>query len=66
VLILVRKVCEKAIIDLRQWGLGTIEVMPAEIRDGKVRIGFNADPKIPVHREEVFKDIEAGRPMQRQ
>jgi carbon storage regulator len=38
-----------------------ITVMVVEIRGDKVRLGIIADPKIPVHRQEVFDAIERER-----
>ena len=36
-----------------------IEVTVLECRNGRVRLGFSAPPEIPVHREEVFRQLEA-------
>jgi sRNA-binding carbon storage regulator CsrA len=38
-----------------------IEVMVVDIRSDKVRLGIECNRSIPVHREEVFSAIEAGR-----
>lgn len=57
-LILSRHKNEAIVIDLRQWGLGLIELMTVEIRGDKVRHGIEADKQIPVHRREVFDAIE--------
>jgi sRNA-binding carbon storage regulator CsrA len=53
-----RKKNEIAVIDLRKYGLGLIEVMPIEIRGGKARLMFSGDRSIPIHRKEVFEEIE--------
>ena len=57
-LVLARRKNESVILDLRQFGLGLIRVSPAEIRLQSVRIGFEADERIQIHREEVFDVIE--------
>lgn len=58
-LVLSRKEREGIVIDLREFGLGLIELMTVEIRADKVRHGIEADKRIPVHRREVFELIES-------
>ena len=53
-LILSRKVGEKIMVG------DNIEVVVAEIRGDKVRIGLDAPGHIPVHRKEVFDAIQAA------
>jgi carbon storage regulator len=51
---------ESVVIDLREFGLGLIEVVTVEIRGDKVRNGYQGDKRIPIHRRKVFDAIEAG------
>lgn len=37
-----------------------LKVTVLEINGGKVRLGFEADPGLPVHRSEVWERIRAG------
>ena len=37
-----------------------LTVTVLEIRGGKVRLGFEADAEVPVHRREVWEQIQAG------
>ena len=37
-----------------------IEVTVLESHNGRVRLGFSAPPEIPIHREEVSRQLEAG------
>jgi len=53
-LILSRKLDEKIIIN------NNIEIMVVEIEPGRVKLGINAPKEIPVHREEIYKVINAG------
>jgi len=34
-----------------------IEIVVVDFRDGKVRLGINAPPEVPVHRKEVYNAI---------
>ena len=55
-LILKRRIGECIII-----GDGEIKVYVSAIDGNKVKIGIEADPSIPVHREEVWNEIVEGR-----
>jgi carbon storage regulator len=55
VLVLSRKTNESIRIGHR----GEIRVMVVEIRGDKVRIGVEAPPDIPVHRQEIFEALQA-------
>jgi carbon storage regulator len=37
-----------------------IEVIVVDIRGDKVRLGFEAPPDVPIHRNEVFEAIRSG------
>ena len=37
-----------------------LKVTVVEIRNGKVRLGFEVDAAVPVHRWEVWERIQAG------
>jgi carbon storage regulator len=52
-LVLTRKLNEKIVIG------DSIEVMIVEIRPDRVRLGIAADKSVPVHREEVYRAIQA-------
>ena len=58
-LVLTRKSNESVVVG----GPGTLEslirVTVLEIKNGTVRLGFEADAKIPVHRAEVWDRIRA-------
>jgi len=59
-LILTRHVVESIIIPLDQITVknGCIEIVVVEIRGDKVRLGFNADKSIAIHRKEVYETIQ--------
>jgi carbon storage regulator len=57
-LALTRVVNESVVVDLREWGLGTVEVLIISVRGDRVRVGVEAPREIPVHRREVFDSIE--------
>jgi carbon storage regulator len=50
-LVLSRKVGESIIIN------GCIKVTICKAEAGKVRIGIDAPPEVPVHREEIFRAL---------
>jgi carbon storage regulator len=58
-LALTRVVNESVVIDLRQWGLGTVEVLIISVRGDRVRVGVEAAREIPVDRKEIF-DMKNG------
>ena len=39
-------------------GDGSIRIVVIEIREGKVRLGFQAPPEVTVHRQEVYDAIK--------
>ncbi|MFZ5832951.1 MAG: carbon storage regulator CsrA [Planctomycetota bacterium] len=51
-LVLSRRVGERIVIGQDIW------VTVLEVRGDKVRLGIEAPPGVPVHREEIFRDIE--------
>jgi carbon storage regulator len=53
-LVLTRKVGERILI-----GDGIV-ITVVRIQGDKVRIGVDAPPSIPVHREEVYRRVQAG------
>lgn len=51
-LVLSRKLGESIILD------GSIKVTVVAVDRNKVRIGIEAPPEVPVHREEIFRAIQ--------
>ena len=51
-LVLSRKLGETIVID------GNVTVTVLEVSGGRVRLGFNGPPSVPIHREEVHNRIE--------
>lgn len=41
---------------------GAIRVRVLEARDGRVTLGIDAPPQVPVHRLEVYEAIRSGPP----
>lgn len=54
-LILNRKVGEKIVVRVPECGV-VFEIKVAELREGKVKLGFIADDRVLIDREEVFLD----------
>lgn len=61
-LVLARKRNEGVTISVP--GAGPIHVMVTDIRGDSVRLGFQADPSVAIHRDEVEVRIEAERESQ--
>jgi carbon storage regulator len=60
-LCLTREFDESVIIDLRAQGLGLITVTVLRLMGDKVRLGIAAPLVVPVHRKEIFDEIEMER-----
>jgi carbon storage regulator len=64
-LVLTRKSQEAVVVGGAGAFVGLLIVTVLEIGPGKVRLGFEADKSIPVHRREVWERIHnAGRPQE--
>ena len=61
-LVLSRKCQESVVIGGSDGSERLLKVTVLEIEGGKVRLGFEADTGVPVHRSEVWERIHAGDP----
>jgi carbon storage regulator len=61
-LVLTRKRQEAVVVGARNGLERLVKVTVLEIRGGKVKLGFEVDGDIPVHRLEVWERILAGGP----
>jgi carbon storage regulator CsrA len=62
-LVLSRKTLESVVVGGPEGGEPLLKVTVLEISHGKVRLGFEAEATIPVHRWEVWERIHAtGQP----
>lgn len=59
-LILTRKCQESVVIGGSVGFERMLKVTVLEIRGGKVRLGFDVDKDVPVHRSEVWERVNAG------
>ena len=59
-LVLTRKSLESVVIGGAPSMQPVLKVTVLEIRSGKVKLGFEADPSIPVQRSEVWEKIRTG------
>ena len=59
-LVLTRKIQETVVVGRSGVIEPLIKVTVLEIRNGRVRLGFEADGTLPVHRGEVWERIRAG------
>jgi carbon storage regulator CsrA len=59
-LVLTRKTMESVVIGGSAGFARLLKVTVLEVRDGRVRLGFEADAEIPVHRLEVWERIHAA------
>ena len=67
-LVLSRKSMESVVVGGRGRFERTLKVTVLEIKNGSVRLGFEADASVPVHRAEVWERIRdsngAGGPLE--
>jgi carbon storage regulator CsrA len=61
-LVLSRKRTESVIVDGFGGPSKTIRVTVLEIKGANVRLGFEVNRAIPIHREEVWHQVMAARP----
>ena len=59
-LVLTRKTQEAVVVGGSARFERVLKVTVLEIASGKVRLGFEADSDIPVHRAEVWERIQSG------
>jgi carbon storage regulator CsrA len=59
-LVVTRKSREVVVVGARNGFESLLTVTVLEIRGGKVKLGFEADSSIPIHRWEVWKRIVAA------
>jgi carbon storage regulator len=60
-LVLSRKSLESVVVGSAGSFERMLKVTVLEIKGGRVRLGFEADADLPVHRSEVWERIQAGR-----
>ena len=61
-LVLSRKTQESVVVGGSDRFERMLKVTVLEIKGGKVRLGFEADADVPVHRAEVWERIQSGVP----
>jgi carbon storage regulator len=59
-LVLTRRIQESVVVGGSDRFQRILKVKVLEIRGEKVKLGFDADPDVPVHRLEVWERIVAG------
>lgn len=59
-LVLSRKIRESVVIGGAATLQSVMKVTVLDIRGGRVKLGFDADPSVPVRRSEVSEKIGAG------
>lgn len=59
-LIVTRARKESVVIDLRQWGLGVVEILNTGKKGLATQLAFVAERRIPIHRREVFDQREVA------
>ena len=64
-LVLTRKSREAVVVGGSRGFERVLKVTVLEIKSGKVRLGFEADDDVPVHRLEVWEQIRSGERPQR-
>jgi carbon storage regulator CsrA len=61
-LVLSRKSRESVVVGGSAGGEPMLKVTVLEIQGGRVKLGFDVDAKVPVHRLEVWERIREGDP----
>jgi len=62
-LVLTRKTREAVVVGASNGFESLLKVTVLEIRGGKVKLGFEADSSVPIHRQEVWtRNLPAGGP----
>ncbi len=61
-LVLSRRTQESVVVGGSDCFERMLKVTVLEIKGGKVRLGFEADADVPVHRAEVWERIQSGVP----
>ena len=61
-LVLTRKNRESVVIGRPEDGQVMLEITVLDIEGGRVRLGFEADQRMPIHRREVWERISNGTP----
>ena len=59
-LVLTRKSRESVVVGGADGLHRLLTVTVIDIRDGKVKLGFEADARVPIHREEVWERINGN------
>ena len=59
-LVLTRKIQESVVVGGSDCFQRILKVTVLEVRGEKVKLGFDVDPAVPVHRLEVWERIVAG------
>jgi carbon storage regulator len=59
-LVLSRKACEAVVVGRAGGFERLLKVTVLEIKGGRVRLGFEAEADIPVHRWEVWERLRSG------
>lgn len=59
-LVLSRRCQESVVVGGEIGGEFEFKVTVVAVKAGKVRLGFDVDPKVPVHRSEVWERMRSG------
>ncbi|OAI50205.1 hypothetical protein AYO44_05910 [Planctomycetaceae bacterium SCGC AG-212-F19] len=59
-LVLTRKIQESVVVGEAAGQRAILKVTVLDVRGGKVKLGFEVDQDIPVHRSEVWERIQAN------
>jgi carbon storage regulator CsrA len=59
-LVLSRKLQEAVIVGGSDGGEHVLKVIVLEIKQGRVKLGFEVDARIPVHRGEIWERIQSN------